>query len=81
MSSEKCKTKKFKIDCYILIVKVHNGWFQQVFRCKPYPSEVTEKEIIDGLHALLWATYGYYSIDDIEEVKVRKKTIEVECCV
>ncbi|RLG74887.1 MAG: hypothetical protein DRO12_06295 [Thermoprotei archaeon] len=63
-----------KIDCYILHVKVGDTWYHWAFLFKPHPSEITEKEVAKGLEDLRDDFFN----EEIEEIKVEKKTFEVE---
>ena len=65
-----------KIDCYILRIKVRGVWFHWVFLCKLNPSEITEKEICVGLKEFL--SGASFAVDEIDEIKVEKKTFEVK---
>ena len=66
-----------KIDCYILHVKVRGTWYHWAFLCKLHPSEITEKEVAKGLEVYL-RDVSFTTVKEIEEIKVDKKTFEVE---
>jgi len=68
-------SKKIKIDCYILRIRARGVWFSWVFLCKLNPSEITEKEIAKGVEAYLEG--AALAVDEIEEIKVDKKTLEI----
>ena len=66
-----------KIDCYIIRAKVRGVWLQSwVFLCKLNPSEITEKEICKGIEAYL--RDAFFTVDEIDEIHVEKKTLEVK---
>lgn len=67
---------ELKVDCYILRAKIRGVYVSWVFLCKQSPSEVTEKEVVHGVMSLLGG--AAFSIDEIDEVKIEKKTVVVK---
>ena len=66
----------FKVDCYIIDVKLKGIWYSLPFICKRHPSEITIEEIVKGIE--LYLKVAALHINDVEEFKVWKKTFEVK---
>ncbi|HEC96486.1 MAG TPA: hypothetical protein ENI59_02290 [Euryarchaeota archaeon] len=69
-------SESFKVDCYIIDVKLKGTWYSLPFICKRHPSEITIEEIVKGIE--LFLKVGALQIDYIEEFRVWKKTFEVK---
>lgn len=67
---------ELKVDCYILRAKIRGVHVSWVFLCKQSPSEVTEKEVVQGVMSLL--SGAAFTIDEIDEIKIEKKTVVVK---